>query len=72
MSMYIHSKKLGLLKNMVNHNKLCGILSPESVRIEVLPDLVFAVEFFDVEIVYTQVHYLVILESQIVRVARIF
>ncbi len=37
---------------MLNHNKLCGVLDPECVRIE-LPDLVFAVGFYNVEIMYT-------------------
>lgn len=31
---------------MLNHNKLCGIMYPECVRIELLPDLVFVVGFF--------------------------
>ena len=44
--MYTHSKNYDTLKNLLKHHKLCGILSPEFVRIELLPDLVFAVGFF--------------------------
>lgn len=45
-SMYTHSKNYDSLKNLLKHYKLCGILNPEFVWIELLPDLVFAVGFF--------------------------
>jgi len=57
---------------MLNHNKLCGILYPECLRIELLPDLVFVVGFFRCsDCMCTNPLSRVPWQSQIVRAARI-